>query len=188
MICLIIMIETLHLTISVCSHDAPATPAKPDTKCGNKAAVTYEIMHRLPDKDGNPYPTRDQCHITCTKTANSNQEWTNLILKKVILPELGMDMTTETSPEQIGLIWDEFRGHSAAIVKEYCLSLPFFHPEIIPGGLTPVAQPLDKVINKVFKGHFRDLYDLYILTAPISNTGNPQPPSRQQLATWVVEA
>ena len=104
----------------------------------------------MPDKDGNPYPTREQCYITCTKTANSNQEWTNLILKKVILPELGMDMTTETSPEQIGLIWDEFRGHSAAIVKEYCLSLSFFHPEIIPGGLTPVAQPLDnKVINRI---------------------------------------
>ena len=83
-------------------------------------------MHRLPDKDGNPYPTRDQCYITCTKTTNSNQEWTNLILKKVILPELGMDMTMETSPEQIGLIWDEFRGHSAAIVKEYFLSLSFF--------------------------------------------------------------
>ena len=77
--------------------------------------------------------------------------------EKVILPELGMDMTTETSPEQIGLIWDECLGHSAAIVKEYCLSLSSFYPEIIPGGLTPVAQPLDKVINKVFKGHFRDL-------------------------------
>jgi hypothetical protein len=145
-------------------------------------------MHRLPDKDGNPYPTRDQCYITCTKTANSNQEWTNLILKKVILPELGMDMTTETSPEKIGLIWDEFRGHSATIVKEYCLSLSCFHPEIIPGGLTPVAQPLDKVINKVFKGHFRDLYDLYILTAPLGKTGNPQSPSRQLLATWIVRA
>ena len=103
----------------------------------------------MPDKDGNPYPTRDQCYITCTKTANSNQEWTNLILKKVILPELGMDMTTETSPEKIGLIWDEFRDHSAAIVKEYCLSLSSFHPEIIPGGLTTVAQPLDKVINRI---------------------------------------
>ena len=170
------------------THDAPGAPAKPGKKCGNKASITYEIKNRLPDKEGNPYPTRNQCYITCTKTANSNQEHTNLILKKVILPELGMDMATETSPEKIGLIWDEFRGHSAGIVKEYCLSLNFFHPEIIPGGLTPVAQPLDKVINKVFKGHFRDLYDLYILTAPIGKTGNPQAPSRQLLATWVVKA
>ena len=42
-----------------------------------------------------------------------------------------------------------------------------FNPEIILSGLAPVAQPLDKVINKVFKGHFRGLYDLYILTMPI---------------------
>ena len=68
------------------------------------------------------------------------------------------------------------------------MSLTFFCPEIIPGGLTPAAQPLDKVINKVFKGHFRDLYDLYIMTAPVGNTGNPQAPSRQLLATWVVKA
>ena len=69
--------------------------------------------------------------------------------------------------------------------KKYCLSLTFLCPEIIPGGLTPAAQPLDKVINKVFKGHFRDLYDLYIMTAPIGNTGNPQPPSRQLLSTYL---
>ena len=120
--------------------------------------------------------------------ANSNQEHTILILKKVILAELGMDASTETSLEKIGILWDEFRGHFAEIVKKYCLSLPFFHPEIIPGGHTPAAQPLDKVINKVFKGHFRDLYDLYIMTAPVGNTGNPQAPSRQLLSTWVVKA
>ena len=99
-----------------------------------------------------------------------------------------METTTETSPENIGLIWDEFQTHSAAVVKEYCTSLLFSHPGIIPGSLTPVAQPLDKVINKVFKGHFRGLYDLYILTAPIGNTRNPQAPSRQLLAMWVVQA
>jgi len=146
------------------------------------------MMHRLPDQDGNTYLTREQCYLTCNSTSNSNQELTKLILNKVILPGMGMDMVTKTSPEKLGVLWDEFKGHSAAHVKEYCLSLSCLYPEIIPGGLTPVAQPLDKVVNKVFKAHFRDLYDLYILTAPIGNTGNPQPPSRQQLATWVVKA
>ena len=93
-----------------------------------------------------------------------------------------------TSKHQIGVIWDEFKGHSSKVVKAYCNSLPFLQPEIIPGGLTPVAQPLDKVINKVFKAFFRDIYDNYILTAPIGNTGNPTPPSRQLLSMWVVEA
>jgi hypothetical protein len=37
-------------------------------------------------------------------------------------------------------------------VKDFCQSLDFLGVDIIPGGLTPEAQPLDKVINKVFKG------------------------------------
>ena len=64
----------------------------------------------------------------------------------------GMGMKSDgTSDEKIGLLWDEFRAQSSAVVKEYCQSLLFFYPKIIPGGLTPVAQPLDTVINKVFK-------------------------------------
>ena len=161
--------------------------AKPGKTCGSVASITYEMRHRKPDKEGNPYPTLEQCYITVTKTANSNQEWTNLILKKVILPGMGMK-EDGTSTKKIGLLWDEFRGHSAAIVKEFCKSMSFFSPEIIPGGLTPVAQPLNKVINKVFKAYLRDLYDLYILTAPIMSIGSPKAPSRQLLATWVVEA
>merc|ERR1712086_392161 len=99
--------------------------------------------------NSNPYPNRKQCYITCTKTANSNQEHAILILKKMILVELGMDASTETSLEKIGILWDEFRGHFAKIVNNYCLSLTFFCPEIIPGSLIPAAQPFDKVINKI---------------------------------------
>ena len=71
----------------------------------------------------------------------------------MILVELGIGVSTETSLEKIDMLWDEFRGHSAEIVKKYCLSLTFFRPEIFPGGLTPAAQPIDKNINKVFKDH-----------------------------------
>ena len=87
--------------------------------------------------------------------------------------EGGWNLNREDRP-----VMDEFRGHSAAIVKEFCKSMSFFYPEIIPGGLTPVAQPLDKVINKVFKAYFRDLYDLCIITAPILPNGSPKPPPR----------
>ena len=49
------------------------------------------------------------------------------------------------------------------------------------GGLTPVGQPLDKVVNKVFKGYLRDNYDLWALTSPINTaTGAPHPPTQQQ--------
>ena len=128
-------------------------------------------MTRKPDVNGNPYPTREECYIIVSKTANSNEHLTNLILKKVILPGMGMEKDG-TSEHQIGVLWDEFRGHLSKLVKEFCI----------------VAQSLDKVINKVFKAYFRDLYDQYILTTPLGKSGNPTPPSRQLLSTWVVEA
>ena len=66
---------------------------------------------------------------------------------------------------------------------------PFLGWLIIDGGLTPVNQPLDKTVNRVFKGHLRDCYDQWSLTAPINpQTGAPFPPTRQQCAQWVVTA
>ena len=131
--------------------------------------------------------------MTVKKTANSDKDLTKLILKKVILPGAGVTFLPGagvTSPgtcdHRVGLLWDEFKAHSCPEVKTYCQSHDFLDVNIIPGGLTPVAQPLDKVINKVLKGYFRDMYDEYILTAPLHN-GAPKPPSRQLLATWIVE-
>ena len=52
------------------------------------------------------------------------------------------------------------------------------------GGLTPEAQPPDRVVAKVFKDVLRELYDRYTLTAPVNpTTGAPHAPSRQQIPT-----
>ena len=60
---------------------------------------------------------------------------------------------------------------------------------VIKGVLTPVAQPLDKLVNKVFKGYLRELYDIYALTAPVNQkTGSPYAPSRQLITSWIVQA
>ena len=40
--------------------------------------------------------------------------------------------------------------------------------QILGGGLTPLGQPLDKVINKVWKGNYRDFYDEYALEMNVS--------------------
>ena len=67
------------------------------------------------------------------------------------------------------------------------LSIGFLDIEILPGGFTPVGQPLDKVINKVFKGHFCELYNHYTPTAPMDN-GSPKAPTRQLLQEAVGQA
>ena len=60
---------------------------------------------------------------------------------------------------------------------------------MMDGGITPKAQPLDIIINKVFKGLFRDLFEEWSLNAPTNpKTGHPLDPSRQLLAQWIVKA
>ena len=36
------------------------------------------------------------------------------------------------------------------------------------GVITPKSQPLDKIINKIWKGYFCDEYYGFILTAPVN--------------------
>ena len=49
--------------------------------------------------------------------------------------------------------------------------------EIMTGGITPKAQPIDEFIGKFFKGHYRDRYDMYMLSAPLNQKGQPISPS-----------
>ena len=162
-------------------------PPKHGKKFGAKNTISYGIHHNVKDKAGNSYPPKDKCYITVSPTANSNADLTILYLKKVLLPDHGA--TEEHSDDNAGVLWDDFRGHSAGPVKEYTRSLDFLKSRIMDGGLTPEGQPLDKVINKVVKGKFRDMFDEWSLNAPINpRTGHPIAPSRQLLAQWVVDA
>jgi len=106
-----------------------------------------------------------------------------------MLPYLGI---TEdgTCDHQSAILLDDFRGNSDKRVKEKtCAMKNFLAWLIMAGGITPKAQPLDVLINKVFKGYFRDLFEEWSLNAPLNEkTGNPLAPSRQLLAKWVVEA
>ena len=57
------------------------------------------------------------------------------------------------------------------------------------GGLTPVGNPLDKVVNNVLKGYIHYIYYLWELPSPINTaTRAPHPPTQKKFATWVVEA
>ena len=55
------------------------------------------------------------------------------------------------------LVWDSFRAHLMESVKAD-LQRCNFNVAVIPGGLTPVLQPLDKCLNKPFKDNIRQQY------------------------------
>ena len=71
----------------------------------------YEIRNRLPDNNGNPYPTREEFYINVSETANSNHEYKKLIVKKFILTALGVS-SDGTCDHIVGLLWGGFKAHS----------------------------------------------------------------------------
>ena len=60
---------------------------------------------------------------------------------------------------------------------------------MMDGGITPKDHPLRILINKVFKGLFRDLFKEWLLNTPTNpKTGHLLSPSRQLHAQWIVKA
>ena len=90
-----------------------------------------------------------------------------LYKKKVFFPGAGVT-NSEEFEKLIGALRDEFRGHSSKEWNESNLGNGEFKKilrwEMMKGGLTPVRQPLDKVVNKVFKGYLCDIYDMWEIT------------------------
>lgn len=107
----------------------------------------------------------------------------------MFLPALGIN-DDGTADHVSVMLLDDFSGHKSEEVKEKTVPMnDVLKWEIMAGGITPLAHPLDVLINKVWKGYFRDLFECWSLTAPVHPvTGNPLAPSRQLLAQWAVMA
>ena len=83
----------------------------------------------------------------------------------------------DETPEHRGLlVWDSFRAHLTDGVKDL-LDRRNVDVAVIPGGLTPVLQPLDKCINKPFKAKVCAQYEAWMVNSPFTYT-----PSRKKRA------
>lgn len=164
---------------------------KPNANPNRKNTLLYEFNNHneVCDQNGYYHPSENDVSLAVSETANSNHELTVKILKDVIFPAIGVvDEKGKPNGQSGGVLVDDFKGHSKDTVKKYTAAFLKVYFEIMAGGITPVAQPLDKLINKIFKAFYREFYDMYILTAPLTVHGFPVPPSRQQISTWVVDA
>ncbi len=163
-----------------------AQRAKPGLLHGNRGSVTYEIYHNKPDQWGNHYPPKNKLFVSVNPSASSNGELTIEYLKNVFFPEVGA--VDGELQHAAGLVLDAFSGHHKQEVKDYTGKHDQLKWLLMDGGITPKCQPLDVLINKIFKGFFRDLFEEWSLQAPMKADGHPYAPSRQLLSQWVVQA
>ena len=91
--------------------------------------------------------------------------------------------------EQSLLVWDSFRAHLTDDVKA-ALKQRKIDVAVIPGGLTPVLQPLDRCLNKPFKDSIRRKYLTWMISGPFEYTpsGKKKAPTRNLVLRWVNEA
>ena len=107
--------------------------------------------------------------------------------KKGWMDETGVKECIQTclprnaTDERSLLVWDSFHAYLTESVKE-ALQRRKIDAAVIPGGLTPVLQSLDKCLNKPFKDHMKTKYLSWMVTGPFEFTpaGKNKAPSRNQ--------
>lgn len=87
------------------------------------------------------------------------------------------------------LVLDAFRGHLTPEVKTR-LQNSNCDLVVIPGGMTPVLQPLDVSVNKPFKAYLRQQYEEWVRNPDRKKTptGKLQKASPATIATWISDA
>ena len=87
------------------------------------------------------------------------------------------------------LVWDSFRAHLTDSMKDD-LKQRNIDVAAIPGGLTPIVQPLDKCLNTPFKDNVRRKYLAWMTLRPFEFTParKKKAPSRNLVLRWIKEA
>ena len=89
--------------------------------------------------------------------------------------------------EQSLLVWDSFQAHLTDV--KAALKQRKIDVAVIPGGLTPVLQPLNKCLNKPFKDSIRRKHLAWMISGPFEYTpsGNKKALTRNLVLQWVNE-
>ena len=135
---------------------------------------------RIAKKEFSDYPTTH--HWKCQGNAWMDEgvmiAWVDEVLKPYVA----------TAPEHIIplLILDSYRCHmmGSVVQKIQELGVEVRH---IPGGCTSLCQPVDVGFNKPFKDRMRKQWLSWMISEGIIH-GTTMPPSRRDVAGWVVRA
>lgn len=122
---------------------APGDKRKRDRHMSKPGTVWHELRHRLADAHGNPHPTSRSCHMITQPSSNSDRYCTQYYLSHV-----WRNRSSDPQPPSV-LVWDSFGPHKMDAIVGYAKSRLNTDTALIRGGLTPILQPLDRVINKV---------------------------------------
>ena len=164
-----------------------------DPKRKSTRTLAHEFEIRAPDKKGNQYPPASEIYLMCNKTAYQTEKVTATYFRKIHKHRnwevRGANGQSDSQVDNCFLA-DDFSAYKSSngevkkIAKDVCKSDLL----LLDGGLTPVGQPLDKLIQKIIKGNYRQQYDEYAIDADEDDKGNIPAPSRQLCAQWVANA
>jgi hypothetical protein len=118
------------------------------------------------------------CQANAWMDERAMLQWVEWVLKPYV----------ETAPDGIipMLFLDSYRCHMMSSVVDRVNELGV-EVRIIPGGCTPLVQPVDIGINRPLKCKLRELWECWMVEVGLRQ-GRTQPPKRRQIALWVEEA
>ena len=92
-------------------------------------------------------------NTTDRKFYASKNGWNNATVMVQWLEEI---FTPYVGKNKSFLILDSYIAHYCKEVQDYLKRHPNIHLAVIPGGLTPILQPLDFSVNSIFKRYFKE--------------------------------